>query len=64
MQGGEVAVHDHLFRDVFAHTELTRNGAGTSATVGDLLRRFAQAQRSTNRSAGTQTTYKIPARIM
>jgi hypothetical protein len=61
---GEVAVHDQLFRDVFAHTELMRNGAGTSATVGDLLRRFAQAQRSANRSTGTQMTYEIPARIM
>jgi len=64
IERGQVAVHDQLFRDVFAHTELTRNGAGTSATVGDLLRRFAQAQRNANLSAGTQTTYKIPARIM
>ena len=64
IEKGTIAVHDPLFRDVFAHTELTRNGAGTSATIGDLLRRFARAQRSANRSAGTQMTYEIPARIM
>jgi len=59
-----IDAHDPLFRDVFAHTELTRNGSAKSATVGDLLRRFAEAQRNANLSAGTQTTYKIPARIM
>jgi integrase len=59
-----VNAHDPLFRDVFAHTELSKNGSAKSATVGDLLRRFAQAQRDANLSAGTQTTYKIPARIM
>jgi hypothetical protein len=58
-----VNAHDPLFRDVFAHTELTRNGGARTATVGDLLRRFAQAQRAANLSAGTQMTYEIPARI-
>jgi hypothetical protein len=61
---GTVNTHDPLFRDVFAHTELTRNGATKLATVADLLRRFAKAQRDANLSAGTQMTYKIPARIM
>lgn len=56
-------VHDPLFRDVFAHTELTRNGASNS-TIGMLLRRFAKAQKDANRSAGTQMTYEIPARIV
>jgi hypothetical protein len=59
-----VNAHDPLFREVFAHTELTTNGRAESPTVGDLLRRFAKAQRDANLSAGTQTTYKIPARIM
>jgi hypothetical protein len=59
-----VNAHDPLFRDVFAHTELSGYRAAKSATVGDLLRRFAEAQRTANLSAGTQTTYKIPARIM
>src|SRR6266568_4362435 len=59
-----VNVHDPLFRDVFTHTELIRNGSAKSATVGDLLRRFAQAQRTANLSAGTQMTYEIPARIL
>jgi hypothetical protein len=59
-----VTAHDPLFRDVFAHTEPTRTGSAKSATVGDLLRRFAQAQRAANLSAGTQMTYEIPARIM
>jgi hypothetical protein len=60
----EVSVHDQLFRDVFAHTELRRNGAASAVTVGDLLRRFAKAQRDAKRSAGTQMTYEIPARIL
>jgi hypothetical protein len=60
----EVFVHDQLFHEVFAHTELKRNGALNSATVGDLLRRFAKAQRDANRSAGTQMTYEIPSRIL
>lgn len=59
-----VTAHDPLFREVFAHTELRSNGALHSATIGDLLRRFAKAQRDANRSAGTQMTYKIPARIV
>jgi hypothetical protein len=60
----EVSVHDQLFRDVFAHTELKRNGAPSAVKVGDLLRRFAKAQRDAKRSAGTQMTYEIPARIL
>lgn len=59
-----VTVHDPLFRDVFAHTQATRNGGPSSVTVGDLLRRFAKAQSDAKRSAGTQMTYKIPARIV
>jgi hypothetical protein len=59
-----VNAHDPLFRNVFAHTGLSKSGDAKSATVGDLLRRFAKAQRDANRSEGTQTTYKIPARIM
>jgi hypothetical protein len=64
IEKGIVSAHDPLFRDVFAHTELIKNGSAKSATVGGLLRRFAQAQREANLSAGTQTTYRIPARIM
>lgn len=64
IEKGTVSAHDPLFRDVFAHTELTTNGRAKSATVGDLLRRFAKVQRDANRSAGTQMTYEIPARIM
>jgi len=60
----QIAVHDQLFRDVFAHTELMRNGPLQTVTVADLLRRFAKAQKGAKRSAGTQTTYKIPARIL
>jgi hypothetical protein len=48
-----IIAHDQLFRDVFAHTELVSNGSAKSATVGDLLRRFTDAQRKANLSAGT-----------
>lgn len=60
----QIAVHDQLFRDVFAHTELTRNGVLQSVTVADLLRHFAKAQEGAKRSVGTQMTYEIPARIL
>ena len=59
-----VSAHDPLFRTVFAQTDLTTNGGAKSPTVGEMLRRFAKAQRDANRSAGTQMTYEIPARIM
>jgi hypothetical protein len=59
-----VSAHDSLFRNVFAQTDLTTNGGAKSPTVGEMLRRFAKAQRDANRSAGTQMTYEIPARIM
>jgi integrase len=59
-----VTVHDPLFRDAFAHTQTKRNGGLGSVTIGDLLRRFAKAQSDAKRSAGTQMTYKIPARIV
>ena len=64
IEKGTIAVRDPLFRDVFAHTEIRLNGAPSSATVGDLLRRFAKAQRDAKRSVGTQMTYEIPARIL
>jgi hypothetical protein len=64
IEKGTIAVRDPLFRDVFANTELRRDGAPGAITVGELLRRFAKAQKSAKRSAGTQMTYEIPARIL
>jgi hypothetical protein len=65
IEGGTVSVHDPLFRDVFAHSVLPTNGAAVGAvTVGELLHRFEKAQKDVSRATVTQTTYKIPARIM
>jgi hypothetical protein len=57
-----IEARDSLFRQTFAGSNVTV--APGSATIGDLLHRFARAQRSANRSAGTQMTYEIPARIL
>jgi uncharacterized protein DUF6538 len=64
IEKGTVSAHDPLFHDVFAHTELKRSAEPGSVTVGDLLRRYAKAQKDAKRSAGTQMTYEIPARIL
>jgi len=58
-----VETRDPLFRETFAHTR-AESPPGSAVTVGELLRRFAKQQKDANRSAGTQTTYKIPARIL
>lgn len=64
VEKGTIDVHDDLFRDVFAHTDLKRDGAVGSITVAELLRRFEKAMKQVNRATVTQTTYKIPARIL
>ena len=62
LEARPVVARDTLFRDVFAHSPLAKPRRET--TVGELLQRFAKAQKDGGRSQGTQTTYEIPARIL
>jgi hypothetical protein len=58
----EMAVHDQLFRDVFAHTPL--KSAAESGTIGKLLDSFKQHQIRARRTGGTLRTYQVPARLL
>jgi integrase len=54
--------HEPIFRDVFAHTPVPE--VSKLVTLGEMLTRFSKWLSDAERSAGTQRTYKIPARIL
>ena len=57
-----VTAREQLFRDVFAHTELS--STRKFVTVGEMIEHFLKCLTNAKRSGGTLRTYQVPCRLL
>ena len=62
LDGHTVTPIEPLFREVFAHTEITPPRKSTS--VGEMVERFLKCLTEAKRSGGTLRTYQVPCRLI